>query len=187
MTPLAAAFWIFILLMLLEPLPKNPQSCPTLWGSVPVHQAHSVWRVCPGPGVLWRHCFRSQVIPSHQQNALTWAFTSLIKGFSSSSVPHFLYKSLRKRVVVWTLVSPISHKVSACNEGDPGLIPGLGRSPGEGNGNPLQYSCLENSMDWGAWWATVHGVAKSRTRLSEFTFHFHMGPVPSIQNLQDMP
>ena len=46
------------------------------------------------------------------------------------------------------------------------LIPGLGRSPGKGNGNPLQYSCLENSMDRGAWWATVHGDAKSQTRLS---------------------
>ena len=43
-----------------------------------------------------------------------------------------------------------------------------GRSPGEGNGNPLQYSCLENSMDRGAWWATVHGVAKSQTRLKRF-------------------
>ena len=52
-------------------------------------------------------------------------------------------------------------KVSACNEGDLGLIPGLGRSPEEGNGNPLQYSCLENPMDGGAWWATVYGVAKS--------------------------
>ena len=60
-------------------------------------------------------------------------------------------------------------KASACNAGDPGLIPGLGRSPGEGNGNPLQYSCLENPMDRGAWWATVHGVTKSRTRLSDFT------------------
>ena len=58
-------------------------------------------------------------------------------------------------------------KASACNVGDPGSIPGLGRSPGEGNGNPLQYSCLENPMDGGAWWATVHGVAKSRTGLSE--------------------
>ena len=47
-------------------------------------------------------------------------------------------------------------KVSACNVGDVGLIPGLGRSPGEGNGNPFQYSCLENPMDGGAWWATVH-------------------------------
>ena len=52
-------------------------------------------------------------------------------------------------------------KQSACNAGDSGSIPGLGRSPGEGNGNPLQYSCLENSVDGGAWWATVHGVAES--------------------------
>ena len=64
-------------------------------------------------------------------------------------------------------------KASAYNAGDPGSIPGLGRSPGEGNGNPLQYSCLENPMDGGAWWATVHGIAKSRTQLSDFTsLHF---------------
>ena len=63
-------------------------------------------------------------------------------------------------------------KASASNVGDQGLIPGSGRSTGEGNGNPLQYSCLENPMDGGAWWATVHGVAKSRIRLSNFTFHF---------------
>ena len=55
---------------------------------------------------------------------------------------------------------------STCNVGDLGLIPGLGRSLGEGNGNPLQYSCLENPMDRGAWWATVHGVTKSWTQLS---------------------
>ena len=54
-------------------------------------------------------------------------------------------------------------KESACHMGDPGSIPGLGRSPEKGNGNPLQYSCLENSMDRGAWQATVHGVARSRT------------------------
>ena len=54
-------------------------------------------------------------------------------------------------------------KASACNVGDLGLIPGSGRSPGEGNGNPLQYSCLENLMDGGAWWATVHGVTESDT------------------------
>ena len=60
-------------------------------------------------------------------------------------------------------------KASACNVGDLGSIPGLERSPGEGNDNPLQYSCLENPMDGGAWQATVHGVAKSRTRLSRFT------------------
>ena len=51
-------------------------------------------------------------------------------------------------------------KQSACNAGDLGSIPGLGRTPGEGNGNPLLYSCLENPMDRGTWWATVHGVTK---------------------------
>ena len=54
-------------------------------------------------------------------------------------------------------------KASAYNAGDPGSIPGLGRSPGEGNGSPLQSSCLENPMDRGAWQAKVHGVAKSQT------------------------
>ena len=52
-------------------------------------------------------------------------------------------------------------KESACSAGDLGLIPGLGRSPREGNGNPVQYPCLENLMDRGAWWAAVHGVTKS--------------------------
>ena len=58
-------------------------------------------------------------------------------------------------------------KVSACHAGDLGSIPGLGRSLGEGNNNPVQYSRLENSKDRGTWWATVHGVAKSLTRLSD--------------------
>ena len=57
-------------------------------------------------------------------------------------------------------------KESACNAGDLGLIPRSSRSPGEGNGNPLQYSCLENPMDGGAWQAMVHGVKKSQTQLS---------------------
>ena len=61
-------------------------------------------------------------------------------------------------------------KASASNVGDLGSIPGSGRYPGEGNGNPLQYSCPENPMDRGAWYARVHGVAKSRTRLRDFTF-----------------
>ena len=60
-------------------------------------------------------------------------------------------------------------KASCHNAGDPGSVPELGRSPGEGNGNPLQYSCLENPKDRGAWWATVQGVAKSQTRLSTHT------------------
>ena len=61
-------------------------------------------------------------------------------------------------------------KASAYNTGDLGSIPGLGRSPGEGNGNPLQCSCLENPMDGGAWWATVHGVTVGH----DFTFTFFL-------------
>ena len=63
-------------------------------------------------------------------------------------------------------------KAPVCSAGDLDSFPGLGRSPGEGNGSPLQYSHLENPMDRGAWWATVHGVAKSWTRLRDSTFIF---------------
>ena len=70
----------------------------------------------------------------------------------------------------WGFPGSSDSKASACSVGDLGSIPGLGRSPGEGNGNSLQYSCLENSMDWGAWYATVLEVAKSRTWVSDFTF-----------------
>ena len=70
---------------------------------------------------------------------------------------------------VYPLVGASSDgKESACKAGDPDLVPGLGKSPGEGIGNPLLYSCLENPMDEEAWSATVYGVAKSPTRLSDF-------------------
>ena len=63
-------------------------------------------------------------------------------------------------------------KESTCNVRDLDLIPGLGKTPGGGHGNPLQYSCVENPVDRGAWWPTVHGVTKSRTRVTNtFTFH----------------
>ena len=66
-------------------------------------------------------------------------------------------------------------KASSYNAGYLGSTPGLGRSPGEGNGNPLHYFCLENPMDRGAWQATVHGVAKNQTQLSDFTsLHFKL-------------
>ena len=68
----------------------------------------------------------------------------------------------------------LSGKESVCNAGaaqDVGLIPGSGRFPGGENGNPPQYSCLENPMDRGAWWATVHGVTKSQTRLKQLSTH----------------
>ena len=81
-------------------------------------------------------------------------------------------KSKSKEIFMLAYTGGSEDKASACNAADPGSIPGLGRSPAEGNGNPLQYSCLENPMDRGAWRATVHGVTKSRTQLSDFT-HTH--------------
>ena len=72
-------------------------------------------------------------------------------------------------------------KESACNARGLGSIDELGRSPGEGNGNPLLYSCLENSMGRGAWWATIHGVTKSWTKLSDQHFHTFSGKNP-VQN-----
>ena len=76
--------------------------------------------------------------------------------------------------LTWGFPGGSEVKASACNAGDLGSIPGLGRSPGEGSGNPLQYSCLENPMDRGAWRATAHGVTKSRTRLSLSVTHSSM-------------
>ena len=67
----------------------------------------------------------------------------------------------------WASLVAQDGKESACHVGDLGLIPGLGRSPGGGHGNPLQYSCLENPMDIGTWWATVYGVTKSQSQLSD--------------------
>ena len=78
------------------------------------------------------------------------------------------YYVLRVHLVnVWGFPCCSVHKESACSAEDPGLIPELGRSPGEGNGNPLQYLWLENLMDRGAWWASVHGVTKSQAQLSD--------------------
>ena len=75
------------------------------------------------------------------------------------------HRNLMESIFLWAMLMTTG-KESACNTGDMGSIPESGRSPGEGNGNPLQYSCLENPMDRGAWWAAVHGVPKSRPQLS---------------------
>ena len=84
------------------------------------------------------------------------------KGFKSRDN----FKKDKIRIIIRGFPGVSDGKESACNAGNPGSIPGLGRSPEEGNGNPLQYSCLENSVDRGDWWATVHGVVKSQTQLS---------------------
>ena len=83
------------------------------------------------------------------------------------------FKMISHYIVLLFYTTSSNGKESACNAGDQGLITGLGRSSGEGNGNPLQYSYLENFMDRGAWWATVCGVAKSWTRLSSSLAHTH--------------
>ena len=74
--------------------------------------------------------------------------------------------SCQVNILDWALPGGSGSKEFACNEGNPGLIPGLGRFPGEGNGYPLQHSCLENSMDRGAWQATIHEDANSWTQLT---------------------
>ena len=76
-------------------------------------------------------------------------------------------------IYIYRLTLLLSSKESACNEGEASSITGLGRSPGGGNGNPLQYSCLENPMDKGARQATVHRVAKSHTQLKRLSTHTH--------------
>ena len=88
------------------------------------------------------------------------AFEDSLSLFSSHIEPITSYAVLSVAALVAEMVE------LAFNSGDPGLIPGLGRSAGEGNGSPLQDSCLETRMDRGAWWAAVHGVPKSWTRLS---------------------
>ena len=76
-------------------------------------------------------------------------------------------KQTNKQTKKWYFPSSSVSKESACNAGDLSLIPGLGKSPEEGNGNPLQYSCLENPMDGGTWLATVHEVTKSWTQMMD--------------------
>ena len=88
-------------------------------------------------------------------------------GFLTTGLPGKPSLFILCLVVVWGFPCGLDSKESACNAGDLGSIPGSGRSPGEANGNPVQCSCLENRMDRGAWWATVHGLAKSQTRLSD--------------------
>ena len=118
-----------------------------------------IWFVC-----LFCLLFRGDIL--HRVILVVgWGQVLCYSGFHCVSFRYLILPS----VSIWGFPGSSEDKASACNVGDPGLIPGLGRAPGEGNGNPLQYSCLENPMDRGAWWATVHGVAKIRTQLSDLT------------------
>ena len=149
----------------------------------PAPQGTIVWWVdkpaCPShPHPRHHHACEGWGRAQQKQNSLqhTWKSIYLLIFGSTESEPLerwarpwnvFYFEKNRQ---VYDFPGGSDSKASACNTGDPGSIPGLGWSPGEGNGNPLQYSCLENPMDGGAWWAVVHGVTKSQTRLRDFTF-----------------
>ena len=129
-----------------------------VFDSLRLHESQHVRPPCPSPtsGVHSNSCPSSHLILSH---------------------PLFLLPPIPPSVRVFLNESPLcmrwpkycssNGKESACNAGDQGSIPGLGSSSEKGNGNPLQYSCLENPMDRGAWQVTVHGVVKSQTWLSD--------------------
>ena len=154
---------------------------------------HSFTSFEPVCSMLILTCFLTCILISQEAGQVVW-YSHLLKNFPQFVVIHtakvfgivnevdidvFLEFScfFYDPTYVGNLISDGSEgKVSVCNAGDPGSIPGLGRSPGEGNCNPLQYSCLENPMGRGA---TVHGVTKSRTRLSDFTFTFTF-PLPFL-------
>ena len=124
-------------------------------------------------------CFIGQLRTSDEVNACRSPKTinSHKWRYHFKQVPGKCYSDLR----CYTLkLSPrwLSGKEPTCNAGDLGSIPGLGRSPGEGNGNPLQYPCLENPMDRETWWATVQGVARIRHDLVAKQLYFFVVVVP---------
>ena len=112
------------------------------------------WVAIPLQTCWWIHKATAGLLVSHAPGASVMNFQchqSLL--YSADLLLH----------ASWGFPGGSDSKDFACNVGEPGSIPGSGRSPGEGNGNPLQYSCLGNPMDRGAWWAIDHGVAKIRT------------------------
>ena len=112
---------------------------------------------------------------------------SILSLFSDIGKSYCLHLSnfWKREMILHTLDFRLDGKASAYNVGDLGSIPGLGRSPGQGNGNPLQYSCLENPMDRGAWQATVPEVTKSQTQLSDFTHSLALFTPKIIAHLEE--
>ena len=130
---------------------------------------------CPRPGRT--ACWENRGLLTPRSTDSQAALISLAPGWGQGTQWSRVCCEIHRRSIDWAQVVPnwtslVAQMVKrlAYNAGDRGSIPGWGRSPGEGNGNSLQYSCLENPMETGVWWTTVHGVAKSRTQLSNFTF-----------------
>ena len=121
------------------------------WLSWPPRHPHFQHFMVPNPCVTWSWQITHSATYNHLLSIITSSYKAHSKMFNVGKVG---------------FPDGSDGKECACNAGHPGLIPGSGRSRGEGTGNPLQYSCLENFMDRGAWWATVHGVTKSWTWLT---------------------
>ena len=157
------------------------QSFPAT-GSFPKCWLHIRWPK------YWNFSFSFVISPSNEHSGLSpfridWFDFFAVHG----ALKHLLQHHNLKASILWHSSFPggSDGRESACNVGDPGLIPGSGRSPGEGNGSPFPYSCLENSMDRGAWWATVQGAAKSGTWLSDYIFFFSLLYGPTLTSVQD--
>ena len=157
-----------------------------------------------GPPVTF-FCPIAHLLPSYlwtkAPRKLSWQSSPLRLSPCSRLFQHSASTQLIQTLSIFSWPHPISYlivtsqdfpggsdgKVSAYSVGDQGSIPGLGRSPGEGNGNLLQYSCLENPMDERVWQATVHGVAKRWTQLNDFTslHRLHVSVTcPQVENLK---
>ena len=138
--------------------------------SSPVNRQHDVLRNVLRSSWTFQASLASAWKESHDQRPIGQvrpAAHGQVRPAKSSSMPN---SEIIRNNKLLGISCGSEGKESACNVGGPSSIPGPGRSPGEGNGTPLQYCCLENPMDGGAWWAAVHGVTKSRTQLSNFTF-----------------
>ena len=127
------------------------------------------WRECEEKGILL-HCWRQCKLVEPLWRTV-WRFIKILK----TELPYdpaipflgiYPEKIVIQKDTYTSFPGGLGDKETTCNAGDTGLIPGSGRSPGEGSGYPLQYSCLENPMDRGAWQATAHRVTKSWTWLS---------------------
>ena len=130
----------------------------------------------PSQGIKILHTAKKKKKKKLRKNSFSYVSTGFLAGgsFQGKFRDGPPFKQFFWGIIYISLVfsGDSDSKESTSNAGDLGLIPGSGRSPGEGNGNPLHYSCLENPMDRGAQLATVHGAAKSLTQLSDFHFYF---------------